>query len=62
MTTGELRCTHCGAHGNLAWAEGGDGHTQARLPDGFHVELRGPLGRMVVCDHCDEIMPAPVLK
>ena len=59
MTTGELRCGFCGAHGELAWIEDGDGHTQASLPDGFHVELRGSLGRVVVCNECDEIMPAP---
>jgi len=54
-----LCCGFCGAHGELAWIEDGDGHTQASLPDGFHVELRGSLGRVVVCNECDEIMPAP---
>jgi hypothetical protein len=62
MTTGELRCGFCGAHGELAWIEGGHGNVQAALPQGFHIELRGALGRVVVCDGCDEIMPAPVAK
>jgi hypothetical protein len=59
ITTGELRCGFCGAHGELAWIEGNGGQPQAALPDGFHVELRGSLGRVVVCNLCDEIMPAP---
>jgi hypothetical protein len=61
MSTGELRCGICGAHGNLAWTEDG-GHVQAVLPQEFHVEPRGSLGRVVVCNACDEIMPAPIRK
>jgi len=59
MTTGALICPHCSQSGVLAWVEDGLGGTQARLPQGFHVETRPGLGRVVVCDQCDEIMPAP---
>jgi len=59
MTTGILKCTYCGMMGALEWVEDGQGGTQARLPPGFHVETRSGLGRVVVCDHCDEIMPPP---
>ena len=59
MTTGMLKCTYCGLMGAFEWVEDGQGGTQAKLPPGFHVETRSGLGRVVVCDHCDEIMPPP---
>jgi hypothetical protein len=59
MSTGSLVSSHCGQNGSLGWIEDGEGGTQAQLPAGFHVEGRPGLGRVVVCDQCDEIMPPP---
>ena len=59
MTTGILECRYCGLMGALTWVEDGQGGTRAQLPPGFHVETRAGLGRVVVCDQCDEIMPPP---
>jgi|GEM_PF-4592927 len=59
MSTGTLACSYCGQIGTLEWVEDDKGGTQARLSNGFHVETRVGLGRVVVCDYCDEIMPSP---
>ena len=59
MPTGALTCSFCNQSGALLWVEDGQGGTQAQLPAGFHIESRGALGRVVVCNSCDEIMPAP---
>jgi hypothetical protein len=59
MTNGTLVCTHCGKTGALLWVEDGRGGTQAQLPAGFHLETRPGLGRVVICDYCDEIMLPP---
>lgn len=59
MSTGSLGCSFCGQTGPLKWVEDGRGGTQAELPEGFHVETRTGLGRVVVCDKCDEIMLPP---
>jgi len=59
MSTGMLVCSYCGQTGGITWVEDGKGGTQAQLPDDFHVETRGALGRVVVCNQCDEIMLPP---
>jgi len=62
MSAGTLACSYCGQAGSLAWIEDGAGSTQAQLPAGFYVEARAGLGRVVVCDQCDEIMPPPRIQ
>ena len=59
MHTGALACSFCSQSGGLLWVEDGQGGTRAQLPPGFHIESRGSLGRVVVCDSCDQIMPPP---
>jgi hypothetical protein len=59
MTTGFLECSYCGLMGRLTWVDDGQGGCRAQLPPGFHVETRSGLGRVVVCDQCDQIMPPP---
>jgi hypothetical protein len=54
-----LSCPHCGQSGALTWVRDSQGGIQARLPEGYHAETRLGLGRVVICDTCDEIMPDP---
>jgi hypothetical protein len=57
-------CPHCGQSGEVIWEGDGAIRELIRLSNGFHVEEgRLPGARhVIICDSCDEIDPAGLVK